>query len=1011
MGPIALLWRRYRVSAVLLTLGLACLLVAAAMLRGNSGSSAYVGKPPRMQPAVEPGAGVNTDLLYMSPEAMNQALSWTKAAGFTWVRQIFPWAEIERAPGVYDWTASDAAIKAVSAHGLQLVAVLGTTPSWARLPGQEQYPWSPPADYASFGRFCAAFAHRYGAQVDYYQVWDQPNIQPFWGNQYVDASAYARLLREAAANLRSNDSVAWVLTAGLAPNVENGPLNVNEMEYLRQIVRAGAADAFDILAAKPYGFDQDPSPLPSAEGLSFGRLAALHKVLEDLGLGTKPIWAVEFGWNALPPDWHGRRSPWGVAPATVQGTRGAEAMRVARDNWPWCGPMLWARLTPPDDPDDPGYGFALLGRDLQPTPLGAELVARMRSLPLGGIGFRLPDSSAATYYGGWRVTTSGADPAGPGDSVEIHFTGTALDLMVRPGPYWAVWYVTVDGQPSRALPQDQGRSYLVLYDPLGQARSTTVARGLTFGEHTLKLEVQGGWGQWPLAGWLGYRESSSNRWLGVAAVLAGATLVGLSLAIGASGWLPRRVFALADELREALPGWLGLASVSLLSLGFWKAASSSLSLLLLAGLLACVVIWPAWGAAAILAWLPLFLLPKRLLGTGFSMSEMLTWLVAGSLVIRWLFGSSKGQAIIRLRPLDLTVVSLVLVGAISSSVAANRGVAFHEWRTVILSAAGVYLTLRLLPEEPSRRMVLFGVVAGASVVALAGLVQYVSGNNLIEAGGVARIRSVYGSPNNLALYLERVIPVSFCLVYASERRSAKGLYLLCSLLLLVCGLLTRSRGLLLLGLPVAFLYLLYATRAGRARRYLLVGAMIALAAVAAVALSTGGERLASLASGQDEAAVMRLPLWRSSWAMIRDHWLLGVGPDNFLYQYRTRYILPEAWKEPNLSHPHNFALDFWSRLGVGGLIALAGMIVFGARAARRARGSSVAGVRPLASGISAALLAALAHGLVDNSFFLVDLASLTLAYLALLATMGEGPIVMELVFGRPWLALDVGPGA
>jgi len=270
---------------------------------------------------------------------------------------------------------------------------------------------------------------------------------------------------------------------------------------------------------------------------------------------------------------------------------------------------------------------------------------------------------------------------------------------------------------------------------------------------------------------------------------------------------------------------------------------------------------------------------------------------------------------------------------------------------------------------------------------------------------------VYGSPNNLALYLERVIPVSFCLVYASERRSAKGLYLLCSLLLLVCGLLTRSRGLLLLGLPVAFLYLLYATRAGRARRYLLVGAMIALAAVAAVALSTGGERLASLASGQDEAAVMRLPLWRSSWAMIRDHWLLGVGPDNFLYQYRTRYILPEAWKEPNLSHPHNFALDFWSRLGVGGLIALAGMIVFGARAARRARGSSVAGVRALASGISAALLAALAHGLVDNSFFLVDLASLTLAYLALLATMGEGPIVLELVFGRPWLALDVGPGA
>ena len=55
--------------------------------------------------------------------------------------------------------------------------------------------------------------------------------------------------------------------------------------------------------------------------------------------------------------------------------------------------------------------------------------------------------------------------------------------------------------------------------------------------------------------------------------------------------------------------------------------------------------------------------------------------------------------------------------------------------------------------------------------------------------------------------------------------------------------------------------------------------------------------------------------------MLRDHPLLGVGLDNFLYEY-PKYILPEAWREPNLSHPHNIVLDFWVRLGIGGVFIL-----------------------------------------------------------------------------------------
>ena len=72
-------------------------------------------------------------------------------------------------------------------------------------------------------------------------------------------------------------------------------------------------------------------------------------------------------------------------------------------------------------------------------------------------------------------------------------------------------------------------------------------------------------------------------------------------------------------------------------------------------------------------------------------------------------------------------------------------------------------------------------------------------------------------------------------------------------------------------------------------------------------------------SGGGGTSFFRVALWKSTLEMIRDHPWFGVGPDNFLYAYRGRYLRPEAWQEPSLSHPHNVMLDFAARLGLIGL--------------------------------------------------------------------------------------------
>jgi O-antigen ligase len=152
-----------------------------------------------------------------------------------------------------------------------------------------------------------------------------------------------------------------------------------------------------------------------------------------------------------------------------------------------------------------------------------------------------------------------------------------------------------------------------------------------------------------------------------------------------------------------------------------------------------------------------------------------------------------------------------------------------------------------------------------------------------------------------------------------------------------------------------------------------------------VLLVVGPSRLGSLADTDQGTAFLRIQLWRSSWAMIRDHPVLGVGLDNFLYFYRSTYVLPTAWQEFNLSHPHNVVLDFWLRLGLPGLAVIGWLLIsFFKRGRQGYRALPDGDARLLVLGLMAGMVDFLAHGLVDNAFFLVDLAFVFVLMLALL---------------------------
>jgi putative inorganic carbon (HCO3(-)) transporter len=426
---------------------------------------------------------------------------------------------------------------------------------------------------------------------------------------------------------------------------------------------------------------------------------------------------------------------------------------------------------------------------------------------------------------------------------------------------------------------------------------------------------------------------------------------------------------------------------------------SLLSLLLLA-----VLIWLrldlGLGLAAFC--IPFFLQPKHILGRSFSMVEVTTLLCFAAWVLRWTLatigdGWLEKEAGCKMRRspfqhLDGAVAFFVAVSAFSLLIAENSGVAMREFRVVVFESALFYFLLRVSsPPKGQLWRIVDALILAATLVAFIGLYQYFFTTDIITAEGVRRIRGLYGSPNNLSLFLGRVVPVLAAVALFARQPRRRIAYALCSLPVLFCLYLTYSRGAWLLGLPAAALFIGLL----RGRKAL----WISLAVVCVITLSllplAGTERFASLLDTQGGTTFFRLKLWQASLNMIKDRPLFGVGLDNFLYQYRTRYVLPEAWQELDLSHPHNIVLDYWTRLGILGVVALVWLegafFVKGLRLYRRLPDRDG---RALVLGLMASMVACLAHGLIDNSYFLVDLAFVffvTVGIIASLSTRVEAP--------------------
>jgi len=409
-----------------------------------------------------------------------KSLQMVADAGFHWIRQEFPWEDIEihgkgdfedrrHEPHRSAWEKYDHIVGLAEQYGLEVVPRLSNPPAWTRALTDTIGTHAPPDALADWGDYIYAVVSRYRGRVRYYQLWNEPNIYDEWGEQPVDPEGYTRLLCEGYRRAKEADPDVVIISGALAPTVSLYPgpgpgTGLNDFVFLQRMYDAGAADCFDILAVNDYMLWSGPTdrrmrPL----NINFARPIYIRDIMVANGDAAKPIWISEMNSNAVPNDPDivdvGR---FGQVTPEQQARYAPLAYQRAMEEWPWVGVVnFWFFKRASDaERDQSWYYFRMVEPDFTPMPVYEAMREYTSNLtPALYPGTHQEDHWALEYAGDWEAVRDAAATLGayrrattPGAALRFTFEGTSLTLV--PGPGAGEVEVSVDGNGPQRVSLD-----------------------------------------------------------------------------------------------------------------------------------------------------------------------------------------------------------------------------------------------------------------------------------------------------------------------------------------------------------------------------------------------------------------------------------------------------------------------------------------------------------------------------------------------------------------------------
>lgn len=221
------------------------------------------------------GLGVNIHFTDPRPGEMKMMAE----AGVTWVRMDYDWNQVEFEKGKYRFDAYDRLMAALKPHGIRPIFILDYV---HRFYDEAQSPHSDEA-IAAFAAFAAASAKHFEGRGVVWEMYNEPNILPFWRPK-PNVRDYIRLATAVGVAIRKaapKEAYVGPATSGI------------DYGFLGACFEAGLLKYWDAVSVHPYR----PMPPETAAG-DYSRLRAM--IARHAPRGKRiPIISGEWGYSSV----------------------------------------------------------------------------------------------------------------------------------------------------------------------------------------------------------------------------------------------------------------------------------------------------------------------------------------------------------------------------------------------------------------------------------------------------------------------------------------------------------------------------------------------------------------------------------------------------------------------------------------------------------------------------------------------------------------------------------------
>jgi hypothetical protein len=307
--------------------------------------------------------------------------------GATWIREEFPWNEIQQFPDEFRWSDGngtvnhnfDTLVDQAQANKTNILGVLDGGPVFLA----HVYPGMPVDKQellTAWQGYVQAVVDRYGDQVTAWEIGDRENSATGWGKVVFptasdaraapDSGLYSEMLQVAYRIIKTRNSNAQVILGGL--DLNGSDCSENPFAFLAGIQKSGGWQSFDSIGVQITGRSTWPEQ-ESSSGIQHDPLTGAceagteswETVMEEVQametfsqqFGVKSIWVTEVGYSsAVIQD---------LAAYDSYDASLAESDLLSRTvipliSEPLIKQVFWYTLA--DEPSDPGYAMGPFGQ-------------------------------------------------------------------------------------------------------------------------------------------------------------------------------------------------------------------------------------------------------------------------------------------------------------------------------------------------------------------------------------------------------------------------------------------------------------------------------------------------------------------------------------------------------------------------------------------------------------------------------------------------------------------------